>query len=60
MSALLQSLDETTKELETLRKKQNRDVTINNGLQETLRPVLPSPSSKYDTTTAKEEITGLK
>lgn len=60
MSALLQSLDDTTKELETLRKKQNRDVTINNGLQEALRSVPPSPSSKYDASAAKEEITGLK
>ncbi|KAH0589374.1 hypothetical protein H2248_005132 [Termitomyces sp. 'cryptogamus'] len=60
MSALLQSLDDTTKELETIRKKQNRDVTINNGLQETLRPVPASPSSKCDVSTAKEEITGLK
>ncbi|KAG6862208.1 hypothetical protein C0995_002138 [Termitomyces sp. Mi166 len=60
MSALLQSLDDTTKELETLRKKQNRDVTINNGLQEALRPVPPSPSSRYDASAAKEEITGLK
>ncbi|KAG6868926.1 hypothetical protein C0993_007700 [Termitomyces sp. T159_Od127] len=60
MNALLQSLDDTTKELETLRKKQNRDVTINNGLQEALRTVPPAPSSKNDASAAKEEITGLK
>ncbi|KAG6897401.1 hypothetical protein C0992_001907 [Termitomyces sp. T32_za158] len=51
MSALLQSLDDTTKELETLRKKQNRDVTMNNGLQ---------APSKHDASAVKEEITGLK
>ncbi|KAG6820995.1 hypothetical protein H0H93_008624 [Arthromyces matolae] len=60
LTALSQSLDDTSRELEALRKKHNRDVTINNGLQEALRPVPLSPSSKNDAFAAKEEITGLK
>ncbi|KAF5385794.1 hypothetical protein D9615_002454 [Tricholomella constricta] len=60
LDALSQSLDETSKELETLRKKNNRDATINNGLQDALRPIPASPSSKYDLSAAREEITGLK
>ncbi|KAG6865848.1 hypothetical protein C0991_011180 [Blastosporella zonata] len=60
LNALLQSLDDTTKELETLRKKHNRDASINNGLQEALRPMPSSPSSKYEVSAAREEITGLK
>ncbi|KAG6813321.1 hypothetical protein H0H92_012134 [Tricholoma furcatifolium] len=62
ISALSQSLDDTTKELETLRKKHNRDASINNGLQEpTSRAMTSSPSSaKHDSSAAKEEIMGLK
>ncbi|KAG6844343.1 hypothetical protein H0H87_007619 [Tephrocybe sp. NHM501043] len=55
-----ENISDTTKELETLRKKHNRDTSINNGLQESLRPLPSSPSSKYDVSAAKEEITGLK
>ncbi|GLB37166.1 hypothetical protein LshimejAT787_0402170 [Lyophyllum shimeji] len=60
LEALTQSLDETLKELESLKKKNNRDATINNGLHDTLRPLPSSPSSKYDLSAAREEITGLK
>ncbi|KAG5643612.1 hypothetical protein DXG03_000620 [Asterophora parasitica] len=55
LEALLHSLDETSKELESLKKKNNRDATIN-GLQ----PMPASPSSKHDISAAREEITGLK
>ncbi|KAF8070239.1 hypothetical protein FPV67DRAFT_1486720 [Lyophyllum atratum] len=60
LDALSRSLDETSKELESLKKKNNREATISNGLHDTLRLMPSSPSSKYDLAAAREEITGLK
>ncbi|KAG5635215.1 hypothetical protein H0H81_012019 [Sphagnurus paluster] len=59
LTALAYSLDETSKELETMKKKYNRDVTLN-GLPDALRPLPLSPSSKHDISAAREEIKGLK
>lgn len=58
---LRQSLDERSTELESLKKKLNRDLPINNTLQELkTSPSTPQSPSKYDLSTAREEITGLK
>lgn len=58
------ALDERTIELDALKKKMNRDVTINGGVQDPTRnPSVTSPQSppsKYDIATAREEIVGLK
>ncbi|KAF7965387.1 hypothetical protein HWV62_44085, partial [Athelia sp. TMB] len=59
------ALSDRTSELETLKKKMNRDVTINGGgIQEpTHRGSITSPQpspSKYDLNQAREEIVGLK
>ncbi|KAI0759824.1 hypothetical protein BD413DRAFT_487303 [Trametes elegans] len=48
--------NERTAELETIRKKLNRDGTVNG--HESKPP--PSPSSKHDLAAARDEITGLK
>ena len=49
--ALRQMLEERNSELETLKKKINREVPVNG---------LPSTPSKQDAAAAREEITGLK
>jgi hypothetical protein len=57
-------LDERSADLDALKKRMNREMPINNGLQEPVknsRSGSPqSPSSKYDLTAARDEITGLK
>jgi hypothetical protein len=62
LEALAQALNERSNELETLRKKTNRDVIINNGIHDTLR-VIPQSSSSImhgELPAVREEITGLK
>ena len=55
MSDLRQTLEDRTAELESVKKKANRDTAINNGVQE------PSvKSSKGESSNATQEITGLK
>jgi CAP-Gly domain-containing linker protein 1 len=59
------ALDERSSEVEMLKKKMNRDIPLNGTLQEppkTSGGGIPSSplSSKYDLTTARDEITGLK
>uniref|UniRef100_A0A0W0FSC5 CAP-Gly domain-containing protein n=1 Tax=Moniliophthora roreri TaxID=221103 RepID=A0A0W0FSC5_MONRR len=50
-------IEDQTSELETLRKKVNRDVSINGGVQS---PSTPSKYDKHELNSAKEEIMGLK
>lgn len=57
---LRHALAERTAELDAFKKKMNRDVSINSGLQEPMRNSPQSPPSKYDIATAREEIVGLK
>lgn len=61
---LRHALDERTTELDILRKRMNREMPINAGLQEPYRNSRSSspqsPSSKYDISMARDEITGLK
>jgi hypothetical protein len=61
LEALAQILNERSNELETLRKKTNRDVIINNGIHDTLRVIPQSSSSTmHGEPAVREEITGLK
>jgi uncharacterized protein with PIN domain len=53
---LRQALMTQSAEVDALKKRNNRDATLNNGIQ---TPQSPS-TSKNDLTTAREEITGLK
>ncbi|KAL1742069.1 hypothetical protein HDZ31DRAFT_84391 [Schizophyllum fasciatum] len=55
VSDLRQTLEDRSAELESVKKKANRDVAINNGVQES-----PAKSSKAESSNAREEITGLK
>jgi len=61
---LRQVLDERSADLDSLKKRMNREMPINNGLQEPVRNSRSSspqsPSSKYDLAAARDEITGLK
>jgi CAP-Gly domain-containing linker protein 1 len=61
---LRQALDARSADLDSLKKKMNREMPINNGLQEPTRNSRSSspqsPSSKYDLAAARDEITGLK
>lgn len=61
---LLQALDERSAELDALKKRANREMPVNSGLQEPVRNSRSSspqsPSSKYDLAAARDEITGLK
>lgn len=61
---LRQALDERSADLDLLKKRMNREIPINNGLQEPIRNSRSSspqsPSSKYDLAAARDEITGLK
>jgi CAP-Gly domain-containing linker protein 1 len=61
---LRQALDERSSDLDALKKRMNREVPINSGLQEPVRDSRSSspqsPSSKYDLAAARDEITGLK
>jgi CAP-Gly domain-containing linker protein 1 len=61
---LLQALDERSAELDALKKRVNREMPVNSGLQEPVRNSRSSspqsPSSKYDLAAARDEITGLK
>ena len=52
-----QQLEERTAELETLRKKMNREQTVNGS--DSKSPIAASPS-KQDLNAAREEIKGLK
>ncbi|KAF8161020.1 hypothetical protein B0H34DRAFT_362767 [Crassisporium funariophilum] len=54
LSELAQQLEDRTSEVEALRKKSNRDVPFSNGPQEKLT------SPKFDSSTAREEVAGLK
>lgn len=58
LKLLTQTLDERSHELDSLKKKKNRDAPIN-GVPDTLKPLNQSPS-KYELLSAREEITGLK
>ncbi|OCH93135.1 hypothetical protein OBBRIDRAFT_802140 [Obba rivulosa] len=55
---LRQQLEERNAELDTTRKKLNRDFAVN-GIEST-KPVVPSSPSKHDLAAARDEITGLK
>jgi CAP-Gly domain-containing linker protein 1 len=61
---LRHALDERSTELDALRKRINREIPINAGLQEPYRNSRSSspqsPSSKYELSMARDEITGLK
>lgn len=59
---LREQLDERTKEIETIKKKHNRDASINSGLQDSMMraPSAPSSPSKQDSSAHREEIRGLK
>lgn len=57
IAALRRELEERSAEVDTLRKKSNREVTVT---VEPSRPTPLSPSSKYDLSTARDEIKGLK
>ncbi|KAF8813595.1 hypothetical protein BYT27DRAFT_7083346 [Phlegmacium glaucopus] len=54
LSESLLNLEDRTQELETIRKKSNRDVPF--GVQDAHKTI----SLKYDTSTLKEEVAGLK
>lgn len=57
--SLRRTLDEKSSELESLRKKLNREVTLTNGIS-TERIASPT-SSKYDSgSSQRDEIKGLK
>ena len=62
VEALAQTLSERSTELDSLRKKTNRDVVVNNGIHEPSRAIpQPSSSPKHGELSAvREEITGLK
>ncbi|KAF8210105.1 hypothetical protein K438DRAFT_1903746 [Mycena galopus ATCC 62051] len=53
---LRQALAIQSAEVEALKKKSNRDLTLNNGIQAPQSPAV----SKHDLSAAKDEITGLK
>ncbi|KAJ7733766.1 hypothetical protein DFH07DRAFT_928669 [Mycena maculata] len=53
---LRQALAAQTAEVDALKKKTNRDVALNNGVQAPQSPT----TSKYDLSVAREEIKGLK
>ncbi|KAJ7783014.1 hypothetical protein B0H16DRAFT_1671164 [Mycena metata] len=53
---LRESLAAQAAEVESLKKKANRDMTLNNGIHSPQSPTV----SKHDLSAAKEEITGLK
>jgi len=57
IAALRRELEERSVEIDTLRKKSNREVTVT---VEPSRPTPLSPSSKYDLGAARDEIKGLK
>ncbi|KAH8828368.1 hypothetical protein DL96DRAFT_1815613 [Flagelloscypha sp. PMI_526] len=57
VSALQTALEEKQAEVETLRKKSNRDVAVNNGIHD---PPRLSNSLSSSSSTSKEELTGLK
>ncbi|KAJ7045398.1 hypothetical protein C8F04DRAFT_1388040 [Mycena alexandri] len=54
---LRESLAAQAAEVESLKKKANRDIALNNGIQQ---PPQSPAVSKHDLSAAKEEITGLK
>jgi hypothetical protein len=58
---LRQTLNDRSMELDSLKKRVNRDLPVQGSFQEPSKPAPPSPSlSKYELTAAREEITGLK
>lgn len=61
VTSLRAQLEERTSELETVRKRLNRDVPVNGLSTEANKSSSPlSPSSKSDLNATKEEIKGLK
>ncbi|KAK6981223.1 hypothetical protein R3P38DRAFT_3464352 [Favolaschia claudopus] len=56
LEKLRQTFAAQTTEVEALKKKSNRDLSLNNGIQSPQSPTV----SKHDLSAAKEEITGLK
>jgi CAP-Gly domain-containing linker protein 1 len=57
-SELQQALDEHTSELESMRKRLNRDTALNNGLHDIAKASPPSPPSTASA--EKEEVRGLR
>ena len=57
ITALRQELEERSAEIDVLKKKTNRETTVT---VESARPAPQSPSSKYDSSSARDEIKGLK
>ena len=57
VAALRRELEERSAEIDTLRKKNNREVSITG---DPSRPTPLSPSSKNDMNAARDEIKGLK
>lgn len=57
IAALRQELEERSAEIDALKKKANRETTVT---VESARPAPQSPSSKYDLSSARDEIKGLK
>ena len=60
LGTLAQTLSERSNELESLRKKTNRDVIINNGIYDPSRVTPQSSPIHGDLPVVREEITGLK
>jgi len=57
IAALRQELEERSAEIEALRKRSNREATVN---VEPPRPTPSSPPPKHDSNSARDEIKGLK
>ena len=57
ITALRQELEERSAEIDALKKKTNRETTVT---VESTRPTPQSPPSKYDLSSARDEIKGLK
>ena len=58
-AALQVQLEERNAELETMRKKLNREQSVN-GAEEVKKPSVTASPSKQDLSAAREEIKGLK
>jgi len=57
ITALRRELEERSAEIDALRKRANRETTVT---VESTRPTPQSPPSKYDLSSARDEIKGLK
>lgn len=60
LEVLTQTLNERSNELDSLRKKVNRDVIINNGVHDALRVIPQSSPIHGELPAVREEITGLR